>query len=306
MENEMTLSVVLPVYNGQDYIQEAIESILNQTFTDFEFIIINDGSTDNSLNIIKAFDDSRIVLIDQENKGLAKTLNIGLNIARGKYIARMDGDDIASFNRFEKQVRYLKEKPNVKLLGTAVDLIDKDGRSICIDAPYTGSRFLKKYLQKVGNPFKHPTVMFDRQLALQIGGYNETIGKYFEDYFLWNEFSHHGDVEIMKDVLLQYRITPGSIMGSVKSKEFSDFMIRIINKRSFDDTDLACMTEIKNRENKTNNIVDKDAIYKKRILSAKTNRSNRIFLKISSLTNISFAISLMSFVKKMRVLIQIK
>ncbi len=297
----MKISAVLPVYNCEKYIQQAIDSILNQTFKDFELIIINDGSTDGSLELIKGYNDPRIVIIDQNNQGLAKTLNNGLAIARGEYIARMDADDISMPDRFEKQLAYLTKYPKIKLLGTGVDLIDKDGESICIDVPYTGSSFLKKFLKKIGNPFKHPSVMFDRELALYLGGYNEKIGKYFEDYFLWSEFAHHSEIDILNEVLLKYRITPGSIMSSIKSEKFSLFMLKVINNRTFTDNDAEEMKLIKKHENAASDIENKDLLYQKRIGFAKNNKMNRVFIFILGITNIKFAMKTIGFIKKMRI-----
>ena len=111
------ISVVMSVYNGEKYLKRSIDSILNQTFKDFEFIIINDGSTDKSLEIIKSYDDDRIVLIDQENKGLTKSLNIGIKTASGKYIARQDADDVSLPDRLKKQVDFLEVREDVVLLG---------------------------------------------------------------------------------------------------------------------------------------------------------------------------------------------
>ena len=112
MDNNILVSVILPVYNAQKYLEEAIESIINQTYTNFEFIIIDDGSGDNSLNIINKYQkqDSRILVITRENKGLVYTLNEGINQAKGKYIARMDADDISLSNRFEKQIELLENR----------------------------------------------------------------------------------------------------------------------------------------------------------------------------------------------------
>ena len=108
----------MPVYNGEKYLQEAIESILNQTFKDFEFIIINDGSTDKTLEIIKSFTDPRIKLITQENRGIIYSLNKGITESRGKYIARMDADDISLPERLEKEYRFLEQNPNYGIVGT--------------------------------------------------------------------------------------------------------------------------------------------------------------------------------------------
>ena len=301
----MTISVLLPVYNGELYIYDAVKSILNQTYKDFELIIINDGSTDNSLNILESFDDKRMIIVNQDNQGLANSLNNGLKIAQGKYIARMDADDIALPNRFEEQIAYLTIHPEVKLLGSAIDLIDKDGKKIMTDVPYTGNVFLKKFLKKVGNPFKHPTVIFDRELVLKLGGYNEKIGKYFEDYFLWNEIAHHGKIQILNKVLLQYRITPGSIMSSIKSENFSKFMLRIINERKFIESDYFEMLKIKEADNQKLDLVDKDAVYQKRISGSMNNRMNKLFIKIEKLVNKNFALYILVSIKKLRVILNV-
>ena len=108
--NEPLISVLLCTYNDEKYIKDAIESILNQTFKKFEFIIVNDGSTDRTLDIIKQYNDERIVLIDKKNTGLTDSLNLGVSIAKTNWIARMDGDDISINNRFENQIKYLKDK----------------------------------------------------------------------------------------------------------------------------------------------------------------------------------------------------
>ena len=117
--NYPTVTVLLSVYNGERYLRESIESILNQTFTDFEFLIINDGSTDDSRRIISSYDDPRIQLIDNEqNIGLSQSLNKGLKLARGTYIARQDADDISEPERLAKQVSYMDRNPHIALLGS--------------------------------------------------------------------------------------------------------------------------------------------------------------------------------------------
>lgn len=294
----MMLSVIMPVYNGEQYLKEAIESVLNQTYRDFELIIINDGSTDRSADIIEhyASKDSRIVYVNQENRGLAKTLNVGLILANGRYIARMDADDICLPNRFEEQIKYLQLHPAVKLLGTAVELIDKDGGKVCVDVPYTGSEFLKSFMFKVGNPFKHPTIIACTETVKECGGFNELIGKYFEDYFLWSKIAQKHKVDILPKVLLKYRITPGSIMSSIKSREFSDFMLKIINKGFFTEDDRLEMIDIKERE-KTD-ISDIKTTYLKRLNSAKSLKVNRFFRMSSAVIGDKLAMPISVFMKK--------
>ena len=124
------ISVIMPVYNEEKYVKEAVESILNQTFTKFEFIIVNDGATDGSQNIIDSFGDSRIIsLFNESNLGISESLNKGIKFAKGKYIARMDANDVANETRFEKQVSYL-DNNNVGLVGTQYELIDEDSNTI--------------------------------------------------------------------------------------------------------------------------------------------------------------------------------
>ena len=126
--NNPLISVLLPVFNAEKYLYDSIKSVLEQTFQDFELIIVNDGSTDNSLEVIKKFTDQRIVLIDQPNKGLAAALNAGAAFCKGVFIARMDADDICSIDRFQKQADYLTRNPQVSVVSSAVIYIDEKKR----------------------------------------------------------------------------------------------------------------------------------------------------------------------------------
>lgn len=182
--NEPLVSVLMSVYNGERYLREAIESILAQTFTDFEFLIINDGSTDGSLDIILSYTDTRIRLIDNaENIGLTKSLNKGISLARGKYIARMDADDISLVERLEKQVRFLEVEKEYVIIGTGAYLIDDSGDEIGkLDRPFTYDEILGHIF--FFNPVIHPSVMFHREIIIKIGCYDTSIPK-AQDYELW-------------------------------------------------------------------------------------------------------------------------
>src|SRR5690606_19228900 len=237
----------------------------------------------------------------QENRGLAATLNVGIKLARGKYIARMDADDIAFSNRFERQLGYLQEHPNVVLLGSAVEMIDSKGAYLCVDPPFVGSKFLKKYLFRVGNPFKHPTVIFNRQAAIDCGGFNELIGKYFEDYFLWSRLAEKGDIANLDEVLLKYRITPGSIMGSIKTKEFSDFMLGIIARGDFDENDLKKMIDIKKTEALSGSEHKQNITsYNKRIEIIKSKKSNKLFQLLSGVVGKRLSVKIMIWINQNR------
>lgn len=175
------ISVIMSVYNGERYLREAIESVLNQSFTDFEFIIVNDASTDSSLEIIQSYDDERIKVIDNEtNIGLTKSLNKAVKQARGEYIARQDADDISLPNRLEEQLRYFEQHPEVALLGTSIYIIDENGKIL-------GKRTLsadpsKNFFQ--GSWFAHGSAMFKNEVVHALGRYNELF-RYCQDYELW-------------------------------------------------------------------------------------------------------------------------
>ncbi|MCP8319033.1 MAG: glycosyltransferase, partial [Candidatus Methylarchaceae archaeon HK01B] len=125
------ITILMSVYNGEKYLREAIDSILNQTFKDFEFLIINDGSTDRTVEILRSYHDSRIKIITNEkNMGLTKSLNKGLKIARSEYVARMDADDISYPRRLEVQYEYMKKNPDVGIVGSWNDVIDDKGNTI--------------------------------------------------------------------------------------------------------------------------------------------------------------------------------
>jgi glycosyltransferase involved in cell wall biosynthesis len=203
MLNNPKISVLLSVYNGEKYLREAIESILNQTFTDFEFIIVNDGSTDNALEIIKSYDDERIRIINNEqNIGLTKSLNKALKQARGEYIARQDADDISLPNRFEEEMKYLDEHPETALLGTSVYLIDKFGE--IIGKHIVLAKPSKKDLLK-GNQFNHGSTIFKKEIIDKVGGYNELI-RYSQDYELWLRIAKQYKVRNLTQVLYKLRL----------------------------------------------------------------------------------------------------
>ena len=179
------VSIIMGVYNCQNTLKESIESILNQTFSDFEFIICDDGSTDNTYEIIKEFEklDNRIKLIrNEKNVGLAGTLNNCLNYADGEYIARMDADDIAEDNRFSEQCYFLDTNKDYSLVGSWAKLFDDNFK--------WGLRKTKEYVEKsdflFGTPFIHPTIMIRKKVLFELGGYRvseETLRA--EDYDLF-------------------------------------------------------------------------------------------------------------------------
>jgi len=176
------ISVVMAVYNGEKYLREAIDSILNQTFNDFEFIIINDGSTDDSAEIIKSYNDPRIILIQQENKGLAAALNEGIKIAKGKFIARMDADDISLKTRLEKQIQFMEAHPEYVAIGSWSNHISADGDYLYTCKMPLESSALKDELPDKC-PFIHTSVLMRTDEVQSVVGY-KNVGRYFyqEEY----------------------------------------------------------------------------------------------------------------------------
>lgn len=211
MNNQPLISVVMSVYNSEEYIDESIMSILSQTFKDFEFIIINDGSTDGSLNIIKEYvnKDNRIVLISRENKGLPYSLNEGISKARGKYIARMDSDDISLPNRFEEQFYFMERNLDIGVCGTATIGFTSYRDNILHILPKNDELIKTELL--FSTPFSHPTVMIRKSLIFKYNlCYNE---KYLQsqDYELWTRMAEYTDMANLPTPLLRYRILEDSI-----------------------------------------------------------------------------------------------
>ena len=202
------VSVVMSVYNEEEYIADAIESILSQTFTNFEFIIINDGSTDDSANIIKLFDDQRIVLIEQVNKGLTASLNIGIKAAKGIYIARQDADDYSYPNRLEYQIKEFKKNSELVLLGTRAE-IDYGGFSY-ISKSYASGVSKDELLSS--NIFVHTSVCFLKDRFLDAGLYDMKYDT-TQDYDAWLRLSKLGDISVLNKALVRRVVRENSISG---------------------------------------------------------------------------------------------
>jgi glycosyltransferase involved in cell wall biosynthesis len=206
------VTVLLPVYNGERYLRETIESILAQTYRDFELLIVDDGSTDSSLELITSFVDDRIkVLRNPERLKLSGGLNRGMKEARGKYIARMDADDIALPKRLEKQFVYMERHPDVGVCGTGIEIFGavKKRKDIY---PKTADE-IKAY-GLFDCPFCHPTVMMRKDLFLKHNLWYD--GSYYptEDYELWARAVYLFPTVNLDDVLLRYRVHGDSMTGS--------------------------------------------------------------------------------------------
>jgi glycosyltransferase involved in cell wall biosynthesis len=196
------ISVILPVYNAAPYLKEAIESILNQSFTDFELLVIDDASTDNSVSIIKSFNDNRIVLFEKSiNTGYTDSLIMAVIHSKGKYIARMDADDYSLKERFSTQFNYMESNPNVLVLGTMFKFMDS---AVKISHIPLGNKAIKLFAL-TQSPLAHPTAFIRRRV---FDKYNLKYDRKFEpaeDYDLWSRVLDYGEIENLPDVLLYYR-----------------------------------------------------------------------------------------------------
>lgn len=210
MQNIPVVSIVMSVFNGQEFLAEAIESILCQTHSDFEFIIVNDGSTDASAMILNDFvsKDARVNVIDRdENRGLPYSLNEGIRRARGKYVARMDSDDVAISVRLEKQIRFLESRPEVDIVGSQVCHVDSHGAETSATFQPLSYEDVRS-VAEVACPLNHPTFMAKRNAYSVLSGYRETF-IYAQDYDLILRALDLGlIIENMPDVLLRYRFRP--------------------------------------------------------------------------------------------------
>jgi glycosyl transferase family 2 len=200
------VSVVMSVFNGERFVSEAIDSILAQTYRDFEFIIIDDGSTDRTPEILANYGrrDGRISVHRRANQGRCLSLNAGINIANGKYIARMDADDISLPDRLEEQIRFMDAHPEVGLLGGAFKLIGASGRVLrTIGFPSKDSEIRSAMLSC--NPFAHPTVVIRKDVVTASGGYRRALLD-ADDYDLWLRVSERSRLANLEKCVLLYRI----------------------------------------------------------------------------------------------------
>lgn len=227
--NNPFVSVVMPVYNGEKYLREAIDSVLNQSFSDFEFIIINDGSTDSTESIILSYVDERIKYIKQKNFGVGSSLRIGCNLAKGKYIARMDADDICFPERFAIEIAYLQKNRATVLVSSAVRYINENGDDIGRSFPYTKNFAIKKRIESY-NPICHPCVMMRRSAYELSNGYLNV--QPFEDRILWLSLLKQGKLYNFRFPLLKYRILSNSISRSIslnQKKQLFAYLKAMIN-----------------------------------------------------------------------------
>lgn len=212
--NSPVISVIMPVYNGGDYLREAIDSIINQTYTDFEFIIINDGSSDNSEEIILSYSDERIRYVkNQENLQIVKTLNKGISLARGEFIARMDADDISISNRFEKQIEFMNSHPEISVCGSWIELFGA-AEGVC-RYPAVHEEIKAELIYNTA--LAHPSLLI-RKSFFDTYQYEDKYNK-AEDYVLWTKAVRTHMFANIPTVLLKYRLHNNQTDSSIQTSQ---------------------------------------------------------------------------------------
>jgi glycosyltransferase involved in cell wall biosynthesis len=221
------VSVVLPVFNGAADLPRAIDSILMQTFTDLELIVVDDGSTDATAAVLQAYSDSRLRVARQENQGVARAINCGIALARGRYIARLDHDDLAKPTRIEKQVAFMRNNPDCALAGTRAEIWIGDQPSGRVHDHPTDDTSLRFELL-FDNPFVHSSVMLRREAVQDVGNYCiDPARQPPEDYELFSRLARRYRVANLPERLTIYRETPLSLSRSGQSALFSERLTRI-------------------------------------------------------------------------------
>ena len=228
--NSQLVSVLLPVRNGEKYLQEAIESVLNQTYANIELIVVNDGSFDNTLNILKSYNDKRIKYITTEGIGLVEALNLGIKSCKGTYIARMDADDICYTNRLELQVALLNELPDIGVVGSDVNLIDENGNIVGVQKGFNLSNeelMQGLTLKRKMNPIVHPSTMVRSEILTNVSGYRNYLA--CEDKDLWLRIFSTGNYYRIPEPLLKYRINSEGVSKKMYKQQKVNGMLSILN-----------------------------------------------------------------------------
>jgi glycosyltransferase involved in cell wall biosynthesis len=247
--NEPKITVLMPAYNAEKYIAEAISSVLKQSFSDFELLIINDGSTDKTVKIIQSFNDKRIVVIHQENRGIAAALNTGLKNSRAPYIARFDADDVCYTDRLKVQYDFISAYPEYHIIGSAADYMNVAGDYIFTQHPVAHLNEEIQGLKYTICPFIHSTVFYKKDVIVKNGGYNEHAYT-FEDHFLWVNILKNEKACNLSQPLIKVRLNPESITIDEKwrTKKFRDIKYNTLKNRTITASEGIELQEIGERQ----------------------------------------------------------
>ena len=211
------VSVVMCCYNAEKYIKETIDSVLGQTFDDFEFIIWNDGSTDATMSIVESYSDYRIKVFTDVNRGEGMAAQLACRHASAKYIARIDSDDVWLPEKLALQYDYMESHPRTVLLSCPVIFIDKDSKELGLSFPVTKTSYLNKSIAKV-NMFPHSGSIYRTDVYTKVGGYNNV--RYFQDRLLFWKMSDYGDLALFPWPLIKYRLLAGSVAHRIDNSAY--------------------------------------------------------------------------------------
>jgi len=210
--SEPSVSVVLPVRDGERFLGEALASVLGQTLADLELIVVDDGSRDGSLELARGCVDKRVRVLRQDRLGLVQALNRGVGEARARYVARMDADDVSESTRLERQVELLERCPRAAMAATWCTIVDSEGRELREEVlPCRHDDLVRRLLLR--NPFQHGSVMLRREALERVGGYRSDYGAN-EDYDLWRRLAQSFELSCVPAALYRYRLHPLAVTST--------------------------------------------------------------------------------------------
>ncbi|HAY32905.1 MAG TPA: glycosyltransferase [Ignavibacteria bacterium] len=224
---KLNITVLMTVFNGDKFVEQSVKCILNQTLSDFEFLIIDDGSEDDSGKIINSIKDNRIIYKRIKHSGLAAALNYGMKIAKGDWIARADADDLSVVRRLKAQTEYLIKHPKTDVLGSHSVYFADPGKILFQLSPPSGDKKIKEFMY-LHNPINHSSVIFRKEKILKEGGYDEKFGVY-EDFELWLRMKNKLSFNIIPESLVYTRLRKDSMTSTGnRSKIYETLMNNIL------------------------------------------------------------------------------
>jgi glycosyltransferase involved in cell wall biosynthesis len=224
------VTILMTVYNEERYVGAAVRSILGQTFADFELLVIDDGSTDGSRSVVESFDDPRVRVVSRENRGLTASLNEGLQLARGEYVARQDADDESLPTRLEREVALLDADPRVGLVGTNYTIVDEHGTAQVTTSVFTHPDDLA-VAEIISNQYGHGSVMFRKRVIDEVGGYDASVG-HVEDYDLFVRIGRVARLANIAEPLYRWRRNPAGVTLSNRDAQIAQALV--IRDREFE------------------------------------------------------------------------
>lgn len=241
------VSVIITVKNGLPYLQKAILSVQQQSFPDWELIVLDDGSTDATWPYLQSLEEPRLLALTQENTGVATAKNRAIERSTGEYIAILDADDLWEPAKLEQQVEFLDRNRDYVLLGTAARIIDPEDRYLYTEGKPRDDAENRRMLE-IKNAWTHSSLLYRREAFQKIGGYYEPIRQYFVDYMLVYQLAQVGKMYQLPTPLVSYRITPGALSTKAEGSDFRALMMRSLRAGKVSEEDQDILKSIKHQE----------------------------------------------------------